>query len=316
MDAVGGADMTVFETNEPICSKSREATVETVIEARTRDLGGFTVGRVLPAIARRHVGPFVFFDHMGPADFEPGGGLDVRPHPHIGLSTITYLFEGEILHRDSLGKVQAIKPGAVNWMTAGRGIVHSERSPLEQRGSGSKLHGLQLWVALPKAHEEIEPSFVHHAANTLPELDVGGVRVRVLAGTAYGATSPVATLSQLFYVEAQLRAGHELPIPNEYEERAVYVVDGELGCGEDRIGGRTMVVFRAGAAVTLRASNDTRLVLVGGAALDGPRFIDWNFVSSSKERIEQAKRDWEDQRFAEVPGERERIPLPFPPREK
>ncbi|NUO53330.1 MAG: pirin family protein [Polyangiaceae bacterium] len=302
--------MSVFPTNEPECTKAREATVDTVIEAKPRKIDGFEVGRALPAIARRHVGPFVFFDHMGPAQLEPGHGMDVRPHPHIGLCTVTYLFEGEIVHRDSLGVVQSIRPGAVNWMTAGKGIVHSERTSAELRKSGSPLHGLQLWVALMKEHEETDPAFQHCAAADLPELSLEGVPVRVLAGSAYGATSPVKTLSPLFYVEAKLRAGDRIALPTDHEERGVYVVEGALGCGPDRIERRRLMVFKPGADVTLIAADDARIVLLGGAPPDGQRHIWWNFVSSSKERMDQAKRDWEERRFAEVPGETERIPLP------
>ena len=302
--------MSTLETEEPICSGAREAGIETVIEARPRSIGDFDVGRVLPAITRRAVGPFVFFDHMGPATLAPGRGMDVRPHPHIHLSTVTYLFEGEILHRDSLGYVQAIRPGAVNWMTAGRGIVHSERTPAELRATGSALHGLQLWVAHPTAHEDVEPAFVHHPAETLPEVDVNGVRVRVLAGSVYGVTSPVTTLSPLFYVEARLAAGQRLALPAEPPERALYLVEGTLRCGAETIEPRRMSVFRAGAEVVIEAASAAHLVVLGGEPLDGMRHIWWNFVSSSKDRIEQAKRDWAEGRFAAVAGETERIPLP------
>lgn len=295
---------------EPTCAAPREAGIETLIEARARSIGAFQVGRVLPSIARRSVGPFVFFDHMGPATLAPGEGMDVRPHPHIHLSTVTYLFEGEVLHRDSLGSEQIIRPGAVNWMTAGRGIVHSERSPDEARARASRIHGLQLWVAHPRAHEDVAPAFDHYPAGSLPELDVAGARVRVLAGSAYGVTSPVATLSRLLYVEARLRAGQALRLPRDYEERAAYVVEGALGCGADTVAARRMLVLRPGADVTVTAAADTRIVIVAGDPLDGPRHLWWNFVSSSKERIEQAKRDWAEDRFPAVPGETERIPLP------
>ena len=281
----------------------------TIIEGRTRDLGGFSVGRVLPSAARKLVGPFIFFDHMGPAAFEPGQGIDVRPHPHINLATVTYLFEGEIVHRDSLGSLQAIRPGAINWMTAGRGIVHSERTGPELRKVGSRLHGLQLWVALPRAKEEADPDFRHYPAAALPELRKGGARVRVLAGTAYGAASPVQTLSPLFYVEAMIPAGSKLPLPEEHLERAAYVVEGEISCGEARIEPRRMAVFNPGSML-LRAESPARVALIGGAPLDGERHIWWNFVSSSRERIERAKRDWKDGRFVPVPGETEFIPLP------
>jgi redox-sensitive bicupin YhaK (pirin superfamily) len=256
------------------------------------------------------VGPFVFFDHMGPATLAPGRGLDVRPHPHIHLATVTYLFEGEMLHRDSLGSEQIIRPGAINWMTAGRGIVHSERTPPEARESGPHLHGLQLWVALPSAHEDAEPSFSHHPSASLPQLDDGGVHLRVLAGSAYGAASPVPTFSPLFYVEATLEAGARLEVPAEHEERAVYVIAGEVTCGAMRLAPRTMSNLRPDVAPVLEAATPARLVMIGGAPLDGPRYIWWNFVSSSQQRIEQAARDWREGRFPTVPGdETERIPL-------
>jgi len=283
----------------------------TVIDARARDLGGFTVGRVLPATARRLIGPFIFFDHMGPAAFPPGRGIDVRPHPHIGLATVTYLFAGEIVHRDSLGSQQPIRPGDVNWMTAGRGIVHSERTGPELRQAGSRLDGLQLWVALPRPHEETEPQFHHHPARDLPTIAVGSVQLRVLAGSAFGTTSPVRTFSPLFYVDAALPAGSELALPDEHEERAAYVVSGTVECGNEVAERGRMLVFTPNAPATLRAVSDARVALVGGAPIDGERHIFWNFVSSSRARIEQAKRDWREGRFPKVPGdEQEFIPVP------
>lgn len=284
--------------------------IATIVEGRPRDLGGFFVARLLPSKAMRNVGPFVFFDHMGPATFAAGTGIDVRPHPHIGLATVTYLFDGEIVHRDNLGFVQPIEPGAINWMTAGGGIVHSERTGDALRKTGSRLHGLQLWVALPKAHEETAPSFVHHPAATLPELDVGGVKVRVLAGYAYGATSPVRTASTLFYVEAKMPAGTTLAVPMEPIQRAAYVVEGEVECDGERVASPRMIVFSRGSDAKLYANRNAHVMLLGGDPLDGERHLWWNFVSSSKERIEQAKRDWAEERFAQVPGETERIPLP------
>jgi redox-sensitive bicupin YhaK (pirin superfamily) len=296
---------------DPECSSSSaEHAVSTVIDARPRDLGGFQVRRVLPSAARRMVGPFTFFDQMGLVVFGQGRGMDVRPHPHIGLATVTYLFEGEILHRDSLGSQQPIRPGDINWMTAGRGIVHSERTPQEHR-SGSRLHGLQLWAALPLAHEETAPSFHHHPSTTLPERDHAGVRLRVLAGTAYEMTSPVEILSPLFYVDAQMSAGSELALPTGHEERALYVVEGAVRCGAEHAEVGRMLVFAKDAKVILRAEREARLVLLGGAPLGGERYINWNFVSSSRERIEQARRDWQQGRFPKVPGdELEFIPLP------
>jgi hypothetical protein len=282
-----------------------------VIDARARDLGGFTVGRVLPAAARKLIGPFIFFDHMGPAAFPPGRGIDVRPHPHIGLATVTYLFEGEIVHRDSLGSHQPIRPGDVNWMTAGRGIAHSERTGNELRQSGSRLDGLQLWVALPRRHEETAPEFHHHPARELPDLEVAGAHIRLLAGSAFGATSPVKTFSPLFYLDVSMPAGSELPLPNDYEERAAYVVSGRIECGNEWAERGRMLVFTAGAAATLRATGEARVAIIGGAPIDGERHIYWNFVSSSQARIEQAKGDWREGRFGKVPGdEREFIPLP------
>lgn len=303
--------MSWIATPEPVCTENpAESTIEVVIEGRSRSLDGFDVARVLPAAARRMVGPFVFFDHMGPAALAPGQGMDVRPHPHIHLATVTYLFEGEILHRDSIGSELTIRPGAINWMTAGRGIVHSERTPAGARAGGPRLHGLQLWIALPQAHEDTEPSFSHHPAASLPELGDAGVVLRVLAGSAYGATSPVPVLSPLLYVEAMLDAGARLAIPCDYEERAVYVVEGEVSCERKRLAPRSMAVLGRGTEPVLEAHTPARIMLIGGAPLDGPRYIWWNFVSSSQERIEQAARDWREGRFPKVPGDEvEFIPL-------
>lgn len=284
--------------------------VETVIVPRTRDLGdGFEVRRALPAAQRRMVGPFVFWDQMGPTVLAPGRGLDVRPHPHIGLATVTYLFEGEILHRDSLGSVQAILPGAVNWMTAGRGIVHSERTAPETRAKGGPLFGIQSWVALPRAAEECAPAFSHYAAQSLPEIAEDGLRARVIAGSLFGARSPVATAWETLYADIALDAGARLTVP-EHEERAVYVVAGEVELGGHAYGPGTLLVLAAKGAPVLHAPTGTRLMLFGGAAMDGPRHIWWNLVSSSQDRIEQAKADWRAGRFPKVPGETEFIPLP------
>lgn len=290
--------------------------LETIVIPRSSDLGdGFTVRRALPSAQRRMVGPFVFFDEMGPVRFEPGHGLDVRPHPHIGLATVTYLMEGEILHRDSLGSVQPIRPGELNWMTAGRGIVHSERTPPEGRDGRGALAGLQLWVALPRAHEEAEPAFVHHSAGELPIMEAGGCSLRVIVGEFEGAHSPVRTLSEMFYVEVQLAPGAQLPLPPLHEERAAYVIEGQVSVNaEDATQGhgpRQLLVFKPGEPVVLRAlRKPVRLVLLGGPAMDAPRYVWWNFVSSSRERIEQAKADWAAQRFPAVPQETEFIPLP------
>jgi redox-sensitive bicupin YhaK (pirin superfamily) len=304
--------MSITQHAEPVCRQAGEPALELVIEGRERDLGdGFRVRRLLPAATRRMVGPFIFFDQMGPVRMDPGRGLDVRPHPHINLATVTYLFEGEILHRDSLGTQQVIRPGELNWMTAGRGIVHSERSPADVRERGVRLHGLQLWVALPKASEEVAPSFQHHAAGALPTLERAGAQLRVIAGSAYGAASPVRVLSPLFYVEARLEPGAELPLPDEHADRAAYVVEGRACCDGEARGPGVMLIFREGAPARLRAEEPSLVVLLGGAPLGGERHVWWNFVSSSQERIEQAKRDWREGAFPKVPGdEREFIPLP------
>jgi redox-sensitive bicupin YhaK (pirin superfamily) len=304
--------MSVTQHTEPHCWQVAEPALELLIEARVRDLGdGFRVRRLLPAAARRMVGPFIFFDHMGPVHMDPGHGLDVRPHPHINLATLTYLFEGEILHRDSLGTQQTIRPGALNWMTAGRGIVHSERSPGAARETGVHVHGLQLWDALPRAHEEVAPSFQHHAADDLPALEREGVRLRVIAGSAYGETSPAPVLSPLFYVEAQLEQGAALSLPDDHAGRSAYVVDGSVCCEGEAHGPGVMLVFREDAPARIRAQEPSRVMLLGGARLDGERHIWWNFVSSSPERIERARRDWRDGRFPKVPGdELEFTPLP------
>jgi len=295
----------------PSFDDSAEARIDARIDAQKRDLGGFEVGRVLPSVQRRAVGPFVFFDHFGPATFPIGQGIDVRPHPHIGLATVTYLFEGQMLHRDNIGSRQLIQPGGINWMTAGRGIAHSERTPVDSRATGASAHGLQLWIALPKENEETAPSFHHHPESTLPDWADGGVRLRVLAGAAYGATSPVAICSPLFYVEALIPAGQRLPLPDGYAERALYVVEGQVRCGATPVPHRQMLVVSPGPQPRLVAETDARVVLIGGDALDGPRFLWWNFVSSSRDRIEQAKRDWQSGAFPKVPGDdQEFIPLP------
>lgn len=272
------------------------------------ELDGPTVGRVLPYVRRRMVGPFIFFDHMGPASFEPGRGMDVRPHPHIGLATVTYLFQGEITHRDSLGVVQTIRPGEVNWMTAGRGIAHSERTPEALRATGSHLHGIQLWVALPEEHEEREPSFEHYAATAIPSFDVDGTTVRLIAGSGWGRTSPVVTFSPLVYAEMHVDRGEVLPLCDEHRELSAYVVEGAL---ED-LPSRRLIVFKDHARPVLRAAKRSHVMLLGGDPV-GKRHIWWNFVSSSRARIEQAKSDWSEGRFAKVTGdELEFVPLPSP----
>lgn len=286
--------------------------IEDILQGHTKDLGGgFTVRRLLPAARRRSVGPFIFFDHFGPATERPQDNHDVRPHPHIGLATVTYLFEGAMMHRDSLGVVQKIEPGAINWMTAGRGIAHSERKPEDLQGSTYVNHGLQLWAALPREFEEVEPSFAHTPAADIPELVVDGATVRVLIGEAFGRRSPVATMSQTLYLDVQLPAGTTLQLPPVAAEMAVYVVDGGLVVDGNAQAALTMAVLTAGAGAALAAPDGpARFVVIGGEPLDAPRHMWWNFVSSRKERIVQAADDWEAGRFAPVPGEAEFIPLP------
>ena len=293
--------------SEPVCEERRGA-VKLVIEPRERDLGGFSVRRVLPAVARGAVGPFVFFDEMGPARFAPGTGIDVRPHPHIGLATVTFLFEGEIVHRDSLGVVQAIRPGELNLMTAGRGVVHSERTDPAQRASGPRVHGIQSWMALPEDREEVAPAFEHHPAQSLPVADVNGARVRLILGEAFGLRSPVSTHSATLYVEARLPAGAELELPRA-AELAVYLVEGSVAIGDCALAPHTLAVIDPPAR--LRAATASLVLLIGGEPV-GPRHVWWNFVSSSRERIERAKRDWQAGAFGSVPGETESIPLPAP----
>ncbi|MEQ1801512.1 MAG: pirin family protein [Gammaproteobacteria bacterium] len=284
--------------------------IDTLIRPRERDLGGFSVHRVLPGGPRQMVGPFIFFDAMGPATFAPDTGVDVRPHPHIGLATVTWLFEGELLHRDSLGFTQVIRPGEVNWMTAGSGIVHSERTPPENRRRPSRLHGIQSWVALPKHAEETAPEFHHHAAGDLPALDADGVRLRVIAGTLLGLTSPVRTFSAMGYGALELATGARCQLPAEHEERAVYLVDGELAIDGESVPAGACAILLPGRTVELLATAPSRCMVLGGEPADGPRHIWWNFVSSSAARLEQARRDWKLGRFTPVPGESEFIPLP------
>lgn len=285
-------------------------TVAQTLDAKAKDLGdGLVVGRVLPQLACRNVGPFVFLDHMGPVTLPAGRGVDVRPHPHIGLATVTWLFDGELVHRDSLGVTQAIRPGELNWMSAGRGIVHSERSSPEARRDGARLHGLQFWVALPRDAEDSEPWFAHHAAGELPGWRDGGAQVHVLAGTCLGRTSPVRTASRLFYAVAELAAGAGLVIPDDHPERAVYVVDGAVTLDGADTPPRRLAVLGRGAT-ELAATAPARVAIFGGDPLDGPRHLLWNFVASSRERLDQARRDWDQGRFAEVPGDLERIPFP------
>lgn len=291
-----------------------DSALELVVIPPTRDLGdNFEVRRALPTAQRRMVGPFVFLDQMGPHVFQSGRGLDVRPHPHIGLATITYLFSGEILHRDSLGTVQPIRPGEMNWMTAGRGIVHSERTPGELRRGESSLFGLQCWVALPRAQEEREPDFFHAGEEGLPVEEGEGVSARIIAGEFLGRRSPAPILSDLYYVDVVLQPGAKVNVPAHHEERAVYVAQGSIDLGADGVfeAGR-LLILRPGADVTLVSSGSVpaRVMLLGGEPMDGPRYLTWNFVSSSAERIEQAKEDWRERRFQDVPEEHDFIPLP------
>jgi hypothetical protein len=285
--------------------------LDLVIVPRTRDLGdGFAVRRALPHGKRQMIGPFIFFDHFGPVQFMAGKGMDVRPHPHIGLATVTYLFDGSILHRDSEGHIQEIEPGAMNLMTAGRGIAHSERTPDLARQNGQNMLGLQSWIALPAGLEEIAPSFQHYAAADLPIIRDAGLTARVIAGSAFGMTSPVKMVSPWFYTEVTAAPDVSLPLDPDHEERAIYLVDGAIEIAGDRFTGPRLLIFRPGDRITVKTLAASRMMLLGGDALEGPRHIWWNFVSSSRERIEQAKQDWKSGRFAPVPEEHEFIPLP------
>ena len=304
--------MSWMPTNDPILGDPQTCdALDLVIVPRTRDLGdGFAVRRALPHGKRQMVGPFIFFDHFGPVQFVSGTGMDVRPHPHIGLATVTYLFDGSIMHRDSEGNVQEIQPGAMNLMTAGRGIAHSERTPDVQRRNGQSMLGLQSWIALPKGREEIDPTFQHYGADSLPGVEDTGFTARVIAGSAFGAASKVEMVSPWFYVEVSLAEGRSVPLDADHEERAIYIVDGEVEIAGDRFDGPRMLIFRPGDRITVRATRPARMMFLGGTALEGPRYIWWNFVSSSRERIEQAKQDWKTGRFEAVPDETEFIPLP------
>ncbi|MBB5752075.1 pirin family protein [Prosthecomicrobium pneumaticum] len=306
--------MSRLDADDPIYGDAASSdAIDLIVVPRTSDIGGFEVRRALPTARRRMVGPFVFLDQMGPAAIALGEGLDVRPHPHIGLATVTYLYDGEIVHRDTTGAMQAIRPGDVNWMTAGRGIAHSERSSpsWRQQANDREVYGLQTWVALPKDHEETAPAFHHHGAAALPEVSAEGIRVRVVAGQAYGAVSPVSTFTDTLYADVVLEAGARLPVDADHEERAAYLLSGTVEIGGDVHEAGRLLVFRPGDRLTVTARTPARLMLIGGAAMDGPRHIWWNFVSSSKERIEQAKADWKAGRFGPVIGdESEFIPLP------
>jgi redox-sensitive bicupin YhaK (pirin superfamily) len=288
--------------------------LELVVVPRSVDLDDFTVRRALPHSMRRTVGPYVFFDHFGPAEFKSGKGLDVRPHPHIGLSTLTYLYDGEIIHRDTLGVNAAIHPGEVNWMTAGRGIVHSERTAPDHRVEGEPLHGLQLWVAMMAKDEEIDPSFTHLGGEQLPIVNGEGKTARIVAGKMFGAASPLETNLETVFADISLQAGAAMPLDADYEERAIYVSSGEIDVAGDRFETGRLLIFRPGDRITVRALKPSRISVVGGAPLDGPRYVWWNFVSSRRERIDQAKEEWKQGRFGKVPGDEiEFIPLPEKP---
>ena len=304
--------MTLPHIPDPMPGDAKAADlIESVIVPRARDLGGFEVRRALPAAERQMVGPFIFFDQFGPVLMRAGQGIDVRPHPHIGLATVTWLFDGSIYHRDSLGSQQPIAPGELNWMTAGRGIVHSERTDEAELARDRHVFGIQSWVALPKAFEETAPAFEHVAMERLPLIEDRGVTVRVVAGSVFGSTSPVRTYSDLFYADVRLSAGSALPLPADHEERGIYVAEGEIAIADQSFGAGRLLVFRPGDAISVKAQSDARVMLLGGEPMDGPRHIWWNFVSSSKDKIEAAKDDWKRGRFAIVPGdETDFIPLP------
>ena len=306
--------VTYSDTDAPDCTPSDSNGISLLVSGKEKDIGEMFVRRLLPAEKCRSVGPFVFFDEMGPAVFSPGAGISVRPHPHINLATVTYLFDGEIIHRDSLGFVQAIQPGAVNWMTAGQGIVHSERTSAELRKSGSKLHGIQAWLALPKEAEEVEPSFAHHPANEFSTFQLGDTSARLIAGEGFGKKSPVSVLSPLCYADIVMEAGQSFVVPREYSERAMYLVSGEIQVGTSAFGARQMLVLADDTTPEVFAKARSRLMFLAGEPMAEPRHLWWNFVSSEKSRIEKAKTDWREGRFPVIPGdEEERIPLPTIP---
>jgi len=284
--------------------------IVSILSPDTKDLGGVNVRRLLPAQPYKMIGPFIFFDHLGPVALPSGQGIDIRPHPHIGLATVTYLFEGHLMHRDSLGSIQRIMPGDMNWMIAGRGIVHSERTADKERAAGHRLHGIQSWIALPKAHEQAEPLFIHYPKSLLPFITVPGVRMHLIAGRAFGAEAPTEIFSDMFYISAEMSPGAEFELQPEYPERGVYVVQGEVYVDGNIIAPNHLAVLAPGRAVRIRAAADTRVMLLGGDKLDGERIIWWNFVASSRELIEDAKHRWRAGRFPPVPGDTEFIPLP------
>ena len=302
--------MSQSDHDDPVAGNAAScAAIERVILPRLSDIGGLAVRRALPSVGRKMIGPFIFFGQFGPHEFLLGQGMDVRPHPHIGLSTVSYLFDGEIMHRDSLGIVQPIRPGDVNLMTAGRGITHSERSPGSERAGGKQLFGVQVWTALPKMFEEQEPAFQHVGVAELPRIEAGGKRVRVILGSLYGEDSPVETPHPTFYAEAVLAPGAVLPLDPDYTERAIYIVSGAIDIAGDRFEAGRLLVFRPDDRISVLALSNARLMLLGGEPMDGPRHVWWNFVSSRKERIDQAAEEWKSGRFDTVPGETEMMPL-------
>ena len=304
--------MSFFRGKDPAAGDTYACdAIARVIVPRTVDLGDFSVRRALPSAQSRMVGPFIFFDHFGPAEFRAGHGLDVRPHPHIGLATVTYLFDGTIMHRDSLGTLAAIKPGAINWMTAGKGIAHSERTPQELRSGAQPIHGLQMWVALPEAKEEMDPGFDHYPSDVFPVVTDTDKTIRVVAGGLYGARSPMKGASETMFGDIMLKAGARLPVDAGYEERAIYIVSGKIDIMGDSFSAHQLLVLKPGDAITLSAVEDAHIMLLGGEPMDGPRHIWWNFVHSRRERIEEAKAQWKAGRFDIVPGDTEEfIPLP------
>lgn len=302
--------MSWLESSEADCENRTCPGIQTIIRPKPRDIGGFFVRRALPSLEARTVGPFIFFDQMGPADLPAGTGIDVRPHPHIGLATLTWLVDGQIMHRDSLGYEQPIRPGEVNWMTAGNGIVHSERTPDDVRAAGHTLFGLQVWMALPKDKQEIDPSFEHYGADAMPKLKVGDADVTIVAGDAWGERSPVAVYSRTLYADVKIPEGGSFTVPADHEERALYVVTGSVQLGEEEIGEATMVVLREGEDVTVEAPAGAHLALIGGDTLDAPRRLWWNFAHTDIAKIEEAKERWKNGGFDPVPGETEFIPLP------
>lgn len=292
------------------CETPASAGIETVIRPKPKDIGGFFVRRALPSVEAKSVGPFIFFDQMGPADLPPGQGIDVRPHPHIGLATLTWLVEGQIMHRDSLGYEQPIRPGEVNWMTAGNGIVHSERTPDDIRAAGHTLFGLQVWMALPQDKQEVDPSFEHYGADALPRINRDGVEIIIVAGDAWGERSPVAVFSRTLYADVKMPAKSSLLVPADHEERAIYVVRGNVEIGEHMVGEASMAVLRPGEDVVVKAPQEAHLALIGGDALDAPRHLWWNFASTDIAKIEEAKDRWKEGGFGSVAGDEEFIPLP------